>query len=91
MADIPLQVVSDLTGSERRITPSWSISHLKSKLESVTGIPPSAQKLTLKVPGQGPVSIEAHDEDSTPLSNWNLIPYAELHVSQPQPVLLVPR
>jgi tubulin-folding cofactor B len=91
MADVPLQVVSDVTGSERRITPSWSISQLKSKLESVTGVPPSAQKLTLKVPGQGPVSIEAHDEDSTTLSNWNLVPYAELHVSQPLPVLLVPR
>lgn len=86
MADVPLQVVSDVTASERRITPSWTISQLKAKLETVTGIPPSAQRLSLKASGSSPVSIEAPDEDSTTLSNWNLAPYAELHVSHSLPV-----
>ncbi|KAK5997006.1 Cell polarity protein alp11 [Cladobotryum mycophilum] len=39
MADVPLQVISDYASSERRITPSWTISQLKAKLEHITGIP----------------------------------------------------
>jgi hypothetical protein len=31
--------------AERRISPSWSIGQLKAKLEPVTGIPPSVQRL----------------------------------------------
>jgi len=34
-----------LLSAERRISPSWSISQLKAKLEPVTGIPPSVQQL----------------------------------------------
>jgi hypothetical protein len=51
--DIPLTIsVPGLTPSsppllsaERRISPSWTIGQLKAKLEPVTGIPPSAQRL----------------------------------------------
>ncbi|KAI9883770.1 MAG: hypothetical protein M1823_004449 [Watsoniomyces obsoletus] len=46
--DISLQITSINASSERRITPSWSISKLKSKLEPITGIPPSAQRLHLR-------------------------------------------
>lgn len=87
MADIPLQVVSDVTASEIRITPSWTISQLKSKLEPVTGIPPSAQRLSLNAAsGASAVPIDAPDPDNMTLSNWNLTPYAELHVSHPLPL-----
>lgn len=83
MADVPLQVISENSASERRITPSWSVSTLKAKLEPVTGIPPSAQKLSLKTSaGSEPVPVEAADEDATRLSDFPLAPYAELHVSQ---------
>lgn len=34
-----------LLSAERRISPSWSIGQLKAKLEPVTGIPPSVQRL----------------------------------------------
>jgi tubulin-folding cofactor B len=85
MADIPLQVISENTASERRITPSWSISQLKSKLETVTGIPPFAQKLSLKPPGSEKVALEAHDEDNTPLSNFPIVRYAELHITDTRP------
>lgn len=80
MADVPMRVVSDDTSSERRITPSWSVSTLKAKLESVTGIPPSCQRLSLRVTGQQRVPIEAVDEDATYLTSFGLVPYAELHV-----------
>jgi tubulin-specific chaperone B len=81
MADVPLQVVSDNASSERRITPSWSISQLKTKLEPITGVPSSAQKLALRTATGGRISIEATDEENTFLASFPLVPYAELHVS----------
>jgi tubulin-folding cofactor B len=79
--DIPIQITSENAGSERRITPSWSIRQLKSKLELVTGIPPLSQTLTLNRPGRPPVPIEAADEENTPLAHFPLERYAEIHVS----------
>ncbi|KAK8094518.1 Cell polarity protein alp11 [Apiospora hydei] len=85
MADVPLQVVSENSASERRITPSWSISQLKAKLEPMTGVPPSAQRLVLKTPAKETVAIEAMDEDNTYLSSFPLTPYAELQVVDTRP------
>ena len=79
--DIPLQITSDNSSSERRITPSWTIGQLKAKLEPVTGIPPLSQKLTLKLGSQQSVPIEAVDEENTQLGGFPLAPYAEIHVS----------
>jgi tubulin-specific chaperone B len=81
MADVPLQVISDNSSSERRITPSWSISQLKAKLEFVTGVPPSSQRLSLKTANRAVVPIEAPDEDNVYLTSFPLSAYAELHVS----------
>ncbi len=81
MADVPLHVISDYSSSERRITPSWSISQLKKKLEPITGIPPSCQRISLKVPSSDTIPLEAADEETTYLQNYPLVPYAELHVS----------
>jgi hypothetical protein len=81
MADIPLLVISENTSSERRITPSWTISQLKSKLEPVTGVPPSAQEIFVKISTQEKVPITAADEETTQLTNFYLPAYAELHVS----------
>lgn len=81
MADVPLLVVSENSSAERRVTPSWSISTLKAKLETVTGIPPSAQRIVLKTTAEGSIPVEASDEDSTNLTAFRLTAYAELHVS----------
>ena len=79
--DIPLLVTSTASSSERRITPSWSISHLKAKLEPVTGIPPAAQKLTLRLPDQSEeIVIEAADEETVEIGRWPLVAFAELKV-----------
>ena len=80
MADVPLYVVSDYSSSERRITPAWSISQLKKKLEPITGIPPSCQRISLKTPPGDTVSVEAADEDSVYMQSFQLVPYAELLV-----------
>ncbi|KAJ1338188.1 tubulin-specific chaperone B [Microdochium nivale] len=85
MADVPLLVISDNSSSERRITPSWSISQLRTKLEPVTGIPPSAQRMTYKAPGRDTVPVEAGDEDATLMASFALVPYAELHITDTRP------
>jgi tubulin-folding cofactor B len=81
VGDIPLQITSDNSSSERRITPSWTIGQLKAKLEPVTGIPPLSQKLTLKLGSQKSLPLEAADEENTQLAGFPLAPYAEIHVS----------
>ena len=78
--DIPLRVSSENASTERRITPSWTVSQLKGKLESVTGIPPSCQKLVLRVPGHGDTVIAASDEDKVQVGSWRLQVDAEIHV-----------
>lgn len=93
MADVPLQVVSENSASERRITPSWTIGQLKARLEPITGIPPLSQTLSLRVKGAaGPVAIQAVDEENTRLDGFGLVPYAELHVrlAACPPSLLLP-
>lgn len=80
MADVPMLVISDSTSSERRITPSWTITLLRGKLEHITGVPPSSQRLSIKTPA-GTTPIEAANEDATTLDGFPLVPYAELHVS----------
>ncbi|KAI2631930.1 CAP Gly-rich domain-containing protein [Hypoxylon sp. NC1633] len=86
MADVPLQVISENSASERRITPSWSITQLKRKLEPVTGIPPSSQRISLRTASKDTIAVEAVDEDSTPLSHFPLAAYAELHIIDTRPV-----
>ncbi|CZT42263.1 probable Alp11 homologue of tubulin-folding cofactor B [Rhynchosporium secalis] len=83
--DLPLQITSENSSSERRITPSWTIGQLKAKLEAVTGIPPLSQRLTLRLGGRQPILIEAVDEESTQLGNFPLAPYAEIHVTDIRP------
>ncbi|POS69314.1 CAP-Gly domain-containing protein [Diaporthe helianthi] len=85
MADVPLLVVSESSSAERRITPAWSISTLKAKLETVTGIPPSAQRILLKTAAEGSIPIEASNEESTHLTAFRLTAYAELHVLDTRP------
>lgn len=91
MADVPLLVISENAASERRITPSWTISQLRARLEPITGIPPSSQVLHLLPPksaggaSQHKIAITAADEDVAQLALFPLAPYAELHVGDTRP------
>lgn len=79
--DIPLSITSAASSSERRITPSWTVAHLKTKLEPVTGIPPSSQQLSLRLPNQQEeIAIHAEDEDGVEIGQWPLVPHAEIKV-----------
>jgi hypothetical protein len=85
-ADVPLLISSPNSSSERRISPSWSIAHLKSRLEPITGVPASSQQLSLRVGSQDAVPISAVDEEQTRLAQFPLQPYAEITVSVSIPV-----
>lgn len=81
--DVPvlISVASDRTeGSlapERRITPSWPISVLKAKLETMTGIPPGYQKLRLKAPGREDQWVEGEEKA---IGDWGLSKGCEIEV-----------
>jgi hypothetical protein len=90
-ADIPLLISAENASSERRITPSWTIAHLKGRLEPITGVPASSQRLVLKVASQTPQPIEAADEESTPLARWPLQAYAEIQVGRHVSLLIFSR
>ncbi|KAF3036711.1 hypothetical protein E8E12_006886 [Didymella heteroderae] len=84
-ADVPLLISSPNSSSERRISPSWSIAHLKSRLEPITGVPASSQQLSLRVGSQDAVPISAVDEEQTRLAQFPLQPYAEITVVDTRP------
>ncbi|KAF2633523.1 hypothetical protein BU25DRAFT_380985 [Macroventuria anomochaeta] len=84
-ADVPLLISSPNSSSERRISPSWSIAHLKSRLEPITGVPASSQQLSLRVGSQDAVPITALDEEQTRLAQFSLQPYAEITVVDTRP------
>lgn len=79
-ADIPLQITSENSSSERRISPSWSITQLKARLEPITGIPASCQRLALRTGSGQSIPLDAADEEGTQLSSFPLRAYAEIHV-----------
>ncbi|KAK5661513.1 hypothetical protein OQA88_11417 [Cercophora sp. LCS_1] len=85
MADVPLHVISEYSASERRITPAWTIAQLKTKMEPITGIPPSCQKIYLKTPANSHIPVEAADEETTYMQSFPLVPYAELHIADTRP------
>lgn len=80
-ADVPLFIKSPNSSSERRVSPSWSIAHLKARLEPITGVPAGSQQLTLRVGSQDGMPISAADEEQTQLAAFPLQPYAEITVS----------
>ena len=83
-ADITVLISSPSSSSERRVSPSWTISTLKQKLFPITGIPASSQRLTLRVAHvPQPIPMAADDEDAVQLAAYPLVKYAEIHVRFP--------
>lgn len=81
-ADVPLLISSANSSSERRLSPSWTIAQLKTRLEPITGVPAGSQQLTLRVGSRDPIAISAPDEEQARLTLFPLQPYAEITVSQ---------
>lgn len=84
-ADVPVIISTPTAGrdsgpafyAERRITPSWTVMHLKSKLETMTGIPPGSQRLLLKSPGR---PDQWTDGDDRVVGDWALMRGCEIEV-----------
>ncbi|KAB8067602.1 CAP Gly-rich domain-containing protein [Aspergillus leporis] len=68
--------------TERRITPTWTVMQLKSKLETMTGIPPNHQRLKLKTPAH---SNHWVDGDETIIGDWGLMKGCEIEVHDSRP------
>lgn len=64
--------------TERRVTPSWTVWQLKSKLETMTGIPPGSQRLRLKAPGLPGQWIQGDDDRA--VGDWGLVRGCEIEV-----------
>lgn len=82
--DINIYVTSDLTTSERKISPQWKLGYFKTKLEQITGISPKFQSLQLYSASSNDYTIISGDDDTT-LSNLNLSPYCRIHVVDSDP------
>jgi tubulin-folding cofactor B len=93
MADITVHVTSSLTNSERRVSPNWSLKHLKQRLETITGIPPADQQLLLfpstvstqSTTIRAPAGDE-NDEDSVTLAALNIAQASRIHVNETRPI-----
>lgn len=68
--------------TERRITPSWTISQLKGKLETMTGVPPGCQRLRFKSPGTPDQWIEGEERQ---IGEWGLARGCEIEVHDTRP------
>lgn len=84
-ADISVAITTPMASSsaeprlltERRITPTWSVSQLKGKLETMTGVPPGSQRLLLKSPGRPDQWVEG---DDSIIGDWGLMKGCEIEV-----------
>ncbi|PYH92027.1 Cap-Gly domain-containing protein [Aspergillus ellipticus CBS 707.79] len=68
--------------TERRITPTWTVMQLKGKLETMTGISPSCQRLLLKTPGHPDQWVEG---DDSIIGDWGLMKGSEIEVHDTRP------
>ncbi|OQD80560.1 hypothetical protein PENANT_c034G06693 [Penicillium antarcticum] len=60
--------------TERRITPTWTVIQVKSKLETMTGIPPGSQRIRVKTPGR---PDQWADGDDRLIGEWGLVKGSE--------------
>lgn len=63
--------------TERRITPTWTVEQVKSKLETMTGVPPGSQRLRVKVPGR---PDQWADNDAQLIGDYGLVKGSEIEV-----------
>ncbi|ODV82157.1 uncharacterized protein CANTADRAFT_43445 [Suhomyces tanzawaensis NRRL Y-17324] len=93
MADINVYITSNITSSERRISPQWDLHYLKSRLELITGVPPQYQTIQYyplpnsndnKVISDAEDYSEARDKAQT-VAHLNIVPLSRLHVIDTNP------
>ncbi|KAJ5169094.1 uncharacterized protein N7482_004688 [Penicillium canariense] len=73
--------------NERRITPTWTVEQVKSKLETMTGVPPGSQRLRVKVPGR---PDQWADNDQRLIGDYGLVKGTEIEVHDSRPQAMRP-
>lgn len=92
MSDINIFVTSDLTASERRISPQWDLKYFKGKLEIITGIPQKYQTIQRYQGASNNYDVISDAKDYTEekdsnilLLQFGIIPYSRLHIVDANP------
>lgn len=93
MSDINVYITSDLTSSERRISPQWDLQYLKKKLELITGISPKDQTIQhYAIPSSNEFIVildagkySATEDGTKNVSDFNILPFSRLHVHDSNP------
>lgn len=83
--DIPVYFTSDLTSSERRVSPRWTIGYLKQRLEQITGIECQYMALHHYPNGNSNEYKMIGDKDDSTLAEYNIAPYSRIHVMDLDP------
>lgn len=85
--DIPVYVTSDLTSSERKISPQWTILYLKQRLEQITGISPQFQTIQLYVISNSNDYREVSNDnvETNTVAGLNIPEYCRIHVIDENP------
>ncbi|KAI5960694.1 hypothetical protein CANMA_003956 [Candida margitis] len=92
MSDINIFITSDLTSSERRVSPQWNLDYFKQKLELITGVEPKNQLLQYFpnkysnefIQISSPSYSQEKDQD-TNLNQLGLKEYSRIHVTDLDP------
>lgn len=92
--DFPVYVTSDLTSSERRVSPQWKIGYLIQRLEQITGISAKYQTLQYyptKTSNEYIIIKDSQlanaDQDDKTISELNIVAYSRIHVLDTDPEL----
>ncbi|KAK6460559.1 CAP Gly-rich domain-containing protein [Scheffersomyces coipomensis] len=93
MDDLSVYVTSNLTSSERRISPQWDLDYFKTKLELITGIPPQFQTIQyfpISHSNEYKVISDAkayqQDQDKTHrLTEFDIVSFSRIHVVDTNP------
>lgn len=86
--DIAVYFTSDLTSSERRISPQWSIKYLKLRLEQITGISPQFQHLQyfpVRTSNESLLIGGIAVDDERTVANYGIAAYSRIHVEDTDP------
>lgn len=85
--DISVFFTSELTSSERRVSPQWSLAYLKTRLEQTTGVQPEFQVLQYHPQSSSNeyVVLEAENEENVTIDQLGITPYSRIHVRDKNP------
>lgn len=83
MDDINVHLTSDLTSSERRLSPDWTLEYFKNRVEQITGIPPASQKIWIYQTADSSERTPINDSlntQNTHLEDLKIHPGTRIHI-----------